>query len=173
MSNIKDYDKFLAYTFDEKNTDNPIIPTNYIDKNFDYNAKDLWIALSNLSGFGGRTDIKTEIRPVQQYIIKEYRAELDLLETIHKLADSYVRNLDPDHMKLICESVEYGRTLNSVNLDDTLEKGLYNRMLKYFGSLIADGSQSKWGVKLDHNRECEEIYVINMDVFKKIEDLLY
>lgn len=172
MENRNEYKKFIAFTFDEKDIHNPIKPTNYVNENFNYNYKDLWSTFLNEDGFVSTVRIEDELKPVQDYIINQYKSGIELLEILHKLAESYTRNLDSYHTKLICESIEFGRNYNNIITNDTLQKGIYKNRFQYFAHLIAGASKSRWAFRVsNYNEDCEQIYLKNLNIFNQIRYL--
>lgn len=172
MENRVEYKKFIAFTFDKKDMRNPIKPTNYVNKNFNYNSQELWRVFLNEDGFVSTGCIENELKPVQDYIINQYKSGIELLEILHKLAESYTQNLDSYHTKLICESIEFGRNYNNIRTNDTLQKGIYKKMFKYFAHLIAGASKSRWAFSVsNYNENCEQIYLQNLNIFNQIKNL--
>lgn len=172
MDNRVESKKFIDFTFDKKDIQNPIKPTNYVNKNFNYDIQELWIAFNNADGFVSTGNLENKLKPVQNYIIKQYESGVDILEIFHKLAESYVTNLDSYHTNLICEAIDYGRKYNNIRTNDTLQKGIYKKMFKYFAHIISGASKSRWSFSVStYNEKCEQIYIKNVSIFNQIKAL--
>lgn len=163
--------KSLSYTLDKADKNNIIKPSNFINNKIEYTPQAVWVVFNNLSTYSGES-LYIELKPVLDYIIYEYDNGVEILEIIHRLAESYVRNLDDTHKKIICQAIQYGRNHNNIRTDMTLEKGIYNMMFKHFAQYVYSSSRS-WYLynRTTYSLEAERVYLENSRVFRQIYDM--
>lgn len=165
--------KSLSYTLDRADKNNVIKPSNFINNKIKYTLQDVWPVLNNLNVYNGESESEfIELKPILDYIIYEYNNGVELLEILHRLAESYVRNLDDTHKNFICQVIKYGRDCNNVRTDMTLEKGIYNMMFRHFAKYIFASSRSWYSYdRKTYSFEAERIYLENIRVFLQIENM--
>lgn len=164
--------QMVDYTFDAKDTANPIKPINYTVSNMnEYTASDLWPVFNNLETYNGQST--TECRkPAFDYIVAEYQKGKELIDILHNMALSYVRNLDASHKALLCEVVQQGRTYNGIRSSEPLEKGIYIMMIKHFAGYIKKSSKSWYSYnRTDYNQYAEALYIEHYGMIKQIENM--
>ena len=163
--------KSLSYTLNRADKNNVIKPSNFINNKIEYTPTNVWSEFNNLNVYFGESGY-IELKPILDYIIYEYDSGVEILEIIHRLAESYVRNLDDTHKNFICQAIQYGRSYNNVRTDMTLEKGIYNMMFKHFAKYISHSSRSWYSYnRTTYSFEAEKIYLENFRVFNQIENM--
>ena len=163
--------KSLSYTLDKADKNNIIKPSNFINNKIEYTPQAVWAEFNNLSTYSGQSSY-IELKPVLDYIIYEYDNGVEILEIIHRLAESYVRNLDDTHKKIICQAIQYGRNYNNIRTDMTLEKGIYNVMFGHFAKYVYYSSRSWYSYnRTTYSLEAERVYLENSRVFRQIYNM--
>lgn len=156
----KDIQKTVGYMFDASDKKNIIKPINYINKTIEYTSQELWGQFNNLEGSIDNNTYKL----VYDYIIDNHIHGKKLLEIFNELAESYVRNLDDIHKRLLCSTVKFGRECNNLVASNTsLEKGIYNMMFKHFSFYLRYLDKSN-----EENEEGIKIFERNIGVMDEI-----
>lgn len=164
--------QMIEYTLDTSNTLNPIKPTNYTPSDIDsYTAQEIWPKFNNLECYTAEhyTDYK---KPIFDYILSRYQRGEELLDILHTMALSYMKNLDAKHKELLCEAVSYGRRCNGISSNDPAEKGIYIHMLQHFASYIKKSSRSWYSYnRKNYNEDAEILYLKHYAMFQQLENI--
>ena len=181
MENLNEYKKFLSFTLDKNDKDNPIKPTNYTNPNFDYKIDELSSAFRDYSAceyLNGNVINKDEVMPILNYIIDRYKEEEDLYNAVYPLSKSYLKNLDKYHLDLISKAIKYGKYVNNIFYsickledfingdqisDELIEYTITSKMQRYFANIIND--------LMYNNPEAYKIYSEDRDNFRLLNNI--
>lgn len=181
MENVNEYKKFLSFTLDKNDKDNPIKPTNYTNPNFDYKIDELSNVFRDCNScelVNGIIINRDELMPILNYIIDRYKEEGDLYDAVYPLSKSYFKNLDKHHLNLISKAIKYGKHANNIYYsackledfinsdqisDELIEYTIMSKMQKYFVNIIYSFMYS--------NPEAYKIYSEDRDNFRLLHNI--
>ena len=177
----------ISYRLNINDKNNIIKPNNSLPLDIEYTSqmaskamRDLYYEHIYRPGYEGTTyaSPNQDLKPVLEYILKEYSNGVSYLDIVDRLSSSYIRNLSSNTKKIVFDGIKRPK-VHLLGMEDNftheyLEKCLYYFMINHFSRYISSIALNYYtSSPIIYDRAVKKIYNENRNVFSQIDNLEY